>query len=183
METDCGEVSETSLARPLIITGRYDTTRLVAGTDAGGKTPVEVNYAGLDISARVSSAAIDLRQGVLAVPADIRRTGWWSDGAAPGSTTGAVLIAGHVDSAKSGAGAFYRLEQARVGDRVQVVTRDGTTTTYRVTSIKTMLKAALPTDVFSLQGGARLVLVTCGGPFVEATGHYRDNVVVTAVPA
>jgi hypothetical protein len=25
--------------------------------------------------------------------------------------------------------------------------------------------------------------VTCGGPFDAAIGHYRDNVVVTAVPA
>ena len=29
----------------------------------------------------------------------------------------------------------------------------------------------------------RLVLVTCGGPFDQAAGHYRDNIVVTAVPA
>jgi len=27
------------------------------------------------------------------------------------------------------------------------------------------------------------VLVTCGGPFDASIGHYRDNVVVTAVPA
>ena len=28
----------------------------------------------------------------------------------------------------------------------------------------------------------RLVLVTCGGPFDARRGHYRDNIVVTAVP-
>lgn len=27
------------------------------------------------------------------------------------------------------------------------------------------------------------VLVTCGGPFDQATSHYRDTIVVTAVPA
>jgi len=26
------------------------------------------------------------------------------------------------------------------------------------------------------------VLVTCGGPFDATGGHYRDNIVVTAVP-
>jgi hypothetical protein len=31
-------------------------------------------------------------------------------------------------------------------------------------------------------GRARLVLVTCGGPYNRTTGHYRDNIVVTAVP-
>jgi Sortase domain len=180
--TACAEVSETSLARPLILTGRGDTARVVAARDAGGKTPVEVNVSALGISAVVAPVRIDLAAGALGVPADIKRTGWWSDGAAPGATNGAVLIAGHVDSAKLGGGAFFRLKEARPGDRVQLVTRDGTTVTYRVISVKTTAKAQLPTDVFSLQGRARLVLVTCGGPFNEATGHYRDNVIVTAVP-
>ncbi len=33
------------------------------------------------------------------------------------------------------------------------------------------------------RGRPRLVLVTCGGPFDRVAGHYRDNVVLTAVPA
>ena len=37
-------------------------------------------------------------------------------------------------------------------------------------------------DIYSLRGQPRLVLVTCGGPFDEASGHYRDNVVLTALP-
>jgi hypothetical protein len=46
-----------------------------------------------------------------------------------------------------------------------------------------MVKAQLPTNIWSQKGRNHLVLVTCGGPFDNATGHYRDNVVVTAVPA
>jgi hypothetical protein len=41
----------------------------------------------------------------------------------------------------------------------------------------------MPIGVYSLRGAGRLVLVTCGGPFDAMTGHYPDNVVVTAVPA
>ncbi len=37
-------------------------------------------------------------------------------------------------------------------------------------------------DVYSLKGRARLVLVTCGGPFEPAAGRSIDDVVVTAVP-
>jgi LPXTG-site transpeptidase (sortase) family protein len=183
-ETECGEVAETSLARPLILTGRNEVTRRAAATaDAAGKTPVKVNFSKLNISAPIVTAKIDLKAGALAVPVDIKKTAWWSDGAAPGAKTGSILIAGHVDSAKLGAGAFYRLKEARTGDRIQVVTRDGSTVTYKVTSVKKVVKASLPTDIFSLQGGNRLVLVTCGGPFLQSIGHYRDNVVVTAVPA
>ena len=39
-----------------------------------------------------------------------------------------------------------------------------------------------PDEIYSLRGPARLVLVTCGGPFNERVGSYRDNIVVTAVP-
>ena len=86
------------------------------------------------------------------------------------------------DSARSGPGAFFALKNATSRDRVQVVTADGRTRTYRVVSVRRMAKAALPNDVYSLKGRARLVLVTCGGAFDPASGHYRDNVVVTAVP-
>jgi hypothetical protein len=38
-----------------------------------------------------------------------------------------------------------------------------------------------PNSATSSKGRPRLVLVTCGGPFNQATGHYRDNISVTAV--
>ena len=59
---------------------------------------------------------------------------------------------------------------------------DGRTFTYRVVSVRDYLKRDLPPDVYSIKGRPRLVLVTCGGPFVQSAGHYRDNVVLTAVP-
>lgn len=31
-------------------------------------------------------------------------------------------------------------------------------------------------------GSPRLTLITCGGPFDAEARHYRDNIVVTAVP-
>jgi hypothetical protein len=66
---------------------------------------------------------------------------------------------------------------------VQVTTSNGQTRTYRVVSVQVMLKSKLPTSIFSRRGRPRLVLVTCGGPFDPSIGRYRDNVVVTAVPA
>jgi hypothetical protein len=181
--TECPIASETSLARPLIITGRNDVTGLRRWGAADPLTPARVKVANLGIDAPVSPAGIDVKNGVLDVPAAISRLGWWLDGRTPGSGTGAVLIAGHVDSATAGAGALFRLKDARAGDVIQVATRNGRTFSYRVTSVKTMLKKDLPPDVYSRTGRARLVLVTCGGPFDTASGHYRDNVVVTAVPA
>jgi hypothetical protein len=181
--TDCAAESETGLARPEIITGRNDVTGSRSYAAADPLTPTRVQVAKLGIDAPVSPAGIDVKAGVLDVPAAISRLGWWLDGRLPGDAAGAVLIAGHVDSATAGAGALFRLKDARSGDLIQVTTRNGRTFTYRVTSVKTMAKADLPTSIYSRSGKPRLVLVTCGGPFDASIRHYRDNVVVTAVPA
>ena len=127
-------------------------------------------------------ADLDLPRGVLGVSPDIHHTGWWQDGAQPGDRTGAILIAGHVDSATAGAGSFFRLRRAPVGAKIEL-TAGGRTFSYRVVSVRSYVKTALPTSVWSRRGPARLVLVTCGGPFDPVTRHYRDNIVVTAVPA
>jgi Sortase domain len=180
--TECADFDETSLARPLIVTGRGDFARYVQ-VRAAGPTPVRVQVPSLGIDAPVSPAGIDTVHGVLAVPPSINRTGWWVDGAAPGARSGSILIAGHVDSVGGGIGAFFRLKAARLGTRITVRTSAGRTFAYRAVAVQNYLKRLLPTGVYSLRGRPRLVLVTCGGPFIESEGHYRDNVVVIAVPA
>ena len=94
-----------------------------------------------------------------------------------------MLIAGHVDSATAGAGAFHDLRTlAKKGDRVKVHDgeRQDDHLPHRLCADE-YRKDALPADIYSLKGRARLVLVTCGGPFIPSKGHYRDNIVVTAV--
>ncbi len=60
---------------------------------------------------------------------------------------------------------------------------DGSTRTFVVESLDLYEKAALPTsDLFAREGAPALVIITCGGPFDSATGHYRDNVVAIARP-
>lgn len=180
--TPCAAVSETSLGAAEIVTGRGDVAHTVQ-VPSGASAPVRVRIASLGIDAPVSAVGIDVARGVLGVPAPIHRTGWWKDGAAPGARTGSILIAGHVDSATGGVGAFFRLHEAPRGTLVTVRTRAGRIFTYRVVSVRNYPKSRLPTSVWSLRGRPRLVLVTCGGPFIAAEGHYRDNVVLTAVPA
>ena len=85
-------------------------------------------------------------------------------------------------SAAAGTGAFFNLKRVTRGTRIQVENAAGRTITYRVTSLREMVKAKLPLDIWSRRGKPRLVLVTCGGPFLPALGHYRDNIVVTATP-
>ena len=91
------------------------------------------------------------------------------------------MLAGHVDS-KSGPAAFYGLATVTAGDEILVHRADGSTITFRVTSVQQYAKERLAVEV--VHGpvtGAELRLITCAGPFDRSSGHYRDNVVVFAV--
>lgn len=178
----CARAAETTLGRPLILTGPGDPASDAITAPSSNPAPTRVEIDGLNIAAPVLRAGINLRVGALAVPTNVRRLGWWRDGAAPGDQFGTTLIAGHVDSKVQGAGAFKQLYRARAGMRIRVTTSDGRVRQYRVTTTRRMMKEALPANIFTQRGAAKLVLVTCGGPFNARTGHYRDNIVVTAVP-
>ena len=184
VQTSCSDTAEVSLIAPLIITGRGDVTHEVGAHRAiSALTPTHLKVGSVGIDAPASPVGIDVKNGVLGVSPDIHHTGWWADGASPGDKEGSILIAGHVDSAKGGAGAFFHVKDAKPGDKVEISTAGGRTFTYKVSTVKSYLKSELPTDVWSKHGRARLVLVTCGGPFDQKTGHYRDNIVLTAYPA
>jgi hypothetical protein len=148
----------------------------------GGRIPVWLRAPELGIKAAIVPEVIDIEKGNLGMPANIRRLGWWRDGMAPMAHSGAILIAGHYDFATAGPGAFYPLPRARRGERIHITTADGAVHTYRVVTLESYPKTALPLTVFDRRGPPRLVLVTCGGRFDSTTKHFLDNIVVTAVP-
>lgn len=94
-----------------------------------------------------------------------------------------MVLAGHVDSRRFGVGPLADLRGIAVGDRVEVATGSGSVRPYRVDSIETFDRQALPADVFARTGPERLRLVTCTGPYLPQAGGYQQNLVVTAVPA
>jgi hypothetical protein len=118
--------------------------------------------------------------GELEIPESVRTVGWWVGGAPAGATRGSTVLAGHIDSASQGIGAFAALRDVAVGSPVVLTDVFGATHAYRVTARRTYPKYALPRGVFS---GAPLVLITCGGPFDASAGRYRDNIVVYATPS
>lgn len=179
----CGRALETALVRPLILTGPGDPSPTAKVARSTSPAPTRVTIPSLNINAPVSASGIGLADGALAVPVNVRRLGWWRDGAAPGDAFGTTLIAGHVDSRTQGSGSFNKLRTAKVGAIVRVTDSAGRTRSYRITRVQRLLKANLPARVFTQRGARRLVLVTCGGPFSQTTRTYRDNIVVTAVPA
>jgi sortase (surface protein transpeptidase) len=180
-------------------TSSSTTTDAPASPDRGAKAPAKsvtetvevaparVTRAGelrlptLQVSAPVTEVRVR-DDGALEVPAHPSQVGWWVDGAAPGSGRGSVVVDGHVDSARYGPGAFFRLRDLEEGDAIEVVA-EGTTFRYRVTALRQFPKDELPwAQVFSQDVPERLVLVTCGGRFDRSRRSYSDNVVVYAEP-
>ena len=128
----------------------------------------------------------------LMIPPDIHEVGWWDgevrdgrrtiheDAPAPGQP-GVALIAGHVDSAANGPGALFDLRYLRAGDFIEISDSASHLSTWVVDGRPQMTpKAQLPPQLWVTKGPAQLALVTCGGPFDAATGHYVDNVIVWA---
>ena len=105
--------------------------------------------------------------------------GWYEGGTRPGDPGSAVIL-GHVDST-SGPAVFYRLRELRPGDRVEVVRAGGSRVAFTVDRVEQYPKRRFPTaEVYYPTLGPKLRLVTCGGAFDDATGHYTDNVIVFA---
>jgi Sortase domain len=118
--------------------------------------------------------------GVLQPPTSPDVAGWFTGAAAPGEQ-GPTVIAGHVDST-SGPGVFFALQDLARGDRIDVGRSDGRTASYRVTDVLAVEKDRFPTQlVYGPTAGAELRLITCGGVFDRASGHYLRNIVVSAV--
>jgi LPXTG-site transpeptidase (sortase) family protein len=104
--------------------------------------------------------------------------GWYEFTPVPGASGNAV-IAGHVDT-YAGPAVFYNLYRLRPGDRIYVDT-GGPRQRFDVASVRELPKPDFPVNqVFGGTERHMLWLITCGGAFDYLTGHYLDNIVVSA---
>jgi hypothetical protein len=123
--------------------------------------------------------------GALLIPPDVRLAGLDTSSAPLDAGQGTTIIAGHVDNFNQGDGVFYFLSQAQPGAPITVSVPGQAPTAWRVYQVSVADKSALPSDIWSLAGPRRLVLVTCGGPIehTPAGNTYSDNVLIYATPA
>jgi sortase (surface protein transpeptidase) len=158
------------------------TTRPATAPPDASAAPTRIRIPSVGVDAVVEPVGVDGR-GFMVIPAEVRRVGWYRFGPAPGDAAGAAVIAGHVDTRQQGAGALFPLRGVDVGDRI-TVTAGGRDLPYRVVGKETIVKQRLPVEeLFARDGAPRLVVITCGGPFVPELASYRDNLVVVATPA
>src|SRR3954451_12888763 len=144
--------------------------------------PAQVTLPGTGASAPVDPVGVT-GDGLMELPADVDRVGWYRFGPAPGQA-GSAVLAGHVDDAEQGLGVLAVLRSLEPGQRVEVTDAGRRVTRWLVVSRELVEKRALPLPaLFNRDGDPRLVLLTCGGPFRPESRSYQDNIVVVAVPA
>jgi LPXTG-site transpeptidase (sortase) family protein len=142
--------------------------------------PVSIRVPAIEVDAPVMKVGKNA-DGTVQVPPldDHNLTGWYRYGPAPGQRGPAVIL-GHVDSL-TGISVFYYLKDLHKGDRIYVKLADGKVAVFAVDGVQKVDKDAFPTA--AIYGKTRypsLRLITCGGPFDRATGHYVDNIIVYA---
>lgn len=122
-------------------------------------------------------------QGFMELPVDPAVGGWYRFGSDPAAGEGAVVIAAHVDAPDYPIGPLSGLRDLAAGARIDVMDAAGTAHGYAVQSVTYYPKTSLPVDaLFTREGPETLVIITCGGEYDSATGHYLDNVVAIATP-
>ena len=167
---------EPSPRAPETATGAADPRR-TANVQQPRPTRIRIRTIGVD--ARVTRLGLN-PDGTMQTPTVYADAGWYAPGPEPGED-GAAVIAGHVDS-KSGPAVFYRLGELRRDDVVRITVAGGRVIRFKVTGLEHWPKASFPTKrVFGRTRAATLRLITCGGAFNSATGHYVDNTIVYGV--
>jgi sortase (surface protein transpeptidase) len=140
--------------------------------------PTRVAIPALHVDVPLTGLGIQA-DGSMQVPTDAHTVGWYTKAPTPGSL-GPAVLAGHVNF-HGRAGTFARLSTLHAGDQVTVTRQDRTTATFKVTAVDRYAKNHFPSDaVYGAIDHAGLRLITCGGPFDSASGHYVDNIVVYA---
>ncbi len=153
--------------------------RLVAAAPLNPASPDRLQIPALGVSTTVVGLGLNA-DGSLQVPGNFSQAGWYRASPTPGALGPAVVV-GHVDSTASGPAVFYRLAELRPGNGIRIQRADGSTAVFTVTGVREYPKDHFPTGlVYANTSAAALRLITCGGGFDAASGHYRDNTVVFA---
>jgi hypothetical protein len=121
--------------------------------------------------------------GLLAVPADVDRAGWWRGGSRLGDPFGSTLVAAHVDSRTQGLGPFAELLTVSPGASVRLGSGH-LAQRFEVRSRRLVPQGSLvrETWLFDVSGERRLTLVTCAPPYDASRGGYQNLAVIIAVP-
>lgn len=144
--------------------------------------PTGIAIPSIGVLSRVQSLGLN-PDGTMQVPQPgplYNEAGWYHYSPTPGQLGPSVII-GHIDSAAGGPSVFYRLGALEPGSVIDVARADGSLAVFTVSGVRQYPKAQFPSaTIYGNTNFAALRLITCGGAFDAASGHYLENIVVFA---
>jgi hypothetical protein len=151
------------------------------GPSLSRSEPVSMDIPAIGVSSKLLHLGVGT-DGSIQVPSiytEAADAAWYKYSPTPGQI-GASVIEGHLDN-YAGPAVFFRLGALHIGDKVNVTLADGVTAVFRVTGVRQYAKSHFPAEtIYGATNYAALRLITCGGAFDYATGHYLSSTVVFA---
>jgi sortase (surface protein transpeptidase) len=138
--------------------------------------PTHLSVPTIGVSVPLSVLTLN-KNGTVNVPTNFNEPGWYNGDRSPGQKGSAVIL-GHVDNFH-GPAVFFNLDKLKLGNRVYVTLADGRHLVFAVIGERMYKKTNFPDAlVYGARSYPALQLVTCGGIFDSATGHYLSNIVI-----
>jgi hypothetical protein len=170
--TSSGEVPSTGASRP----GPADKVQDPIDREVVAPVGLTVQNAGIDAGIE----ALRVVDGAMQDPTGPWVVAWYENLGSLG-VEGNVVMAGHIDYWNVGPAVFYNLAAMQAGDEAAVTGDDGKRYPFTVEWVQQYDYDSMPMDeVVGPTGGQSLTLITCGGAFDYATGHYLQRTVVRA---
>lgn len=139
--------------------------------------PVHLRIPAIDVDANIQSLGVN-PAGEMETPSNVGDVGWFDLGPRPGESGNAV-IAGHFNGELNEEGVFAKLHQLKDGDQIYVLDSNGTTFTFKFRESR-RYDPGYAEEVFALDRGIHLNLVTCDGIWNEVEKSYSKRLVVFA---
>ncbi|MGV8967655.1 MAG: class F sortase [Cellulomonas sp.] len=166
-----------SVPTPVAVPSSPATPVPVEAPHLGRSVPVRLEIPAIGVDSTLMELGLQA-DGTMEVPPAGFPAGWFTGAPTPGEI-GPAIIAGHIDW--TGPGVFFNLRDLLPDDRISITREDGSVAVFVVRQLEQFPKSEFPTDrVYGNLDFAGLRLISCGGSFNHATGHYEDNIVVFA---
>lgn len=138
-------------------------------------TPTRLLIPAINVDATIQNVGV-APNGEMEVPTNTMDAGWFKLGSSPGEQ-GSAVMAGHFDGINGAAGVFMNLYKLKKGDNVYIEDAHGTSLSFVVRETR-LYDPGFAEEVFSLNDGQHLNLVTCDGVWDGAKKSYSKRLVV-----
>ena len=137
--------------------------------------PVRLKIPSINVDAYVQHVGVT-SEGDMEVPDNSDDVGWFKLGYRPGEV-GSAVISGHFNGKNGEVGVFYDLVKLKKGDKLYLEDDNGTMTTFVVRESR-VYDPGYAEELFTLNDGAHLNLVTCDGVWDGIKKSYSKRLVV-----